>query len=148
MGDSIAVWTSQSFLPRRPFDYAGAIAEGEQILAERRRVLGDDHEDTFSLRLSLATWRGEGFDVAAAVAELEPLVEEVREKLGDDHRRSTLDKAIQGGHSTDMAKMNTSAMRAVGAKGNVVVDVTLIGRNLCDDEASTVVSRILGRIPS
>jgi hypothetical protein len=60
-------------------DYAAVIAEGEQVLAERRRVLGDDHEDTFSIRLSLATWRGEGFDVAAAVAELGPLVEEMRE---------------------------------------------------------------------
>ena len=71
-------------------DYAGAIAEGEQVLAARRSMLGDDHEDTFSMRLFLATWRGEGFDVAAAVAELEPLVEEMREKLGDEHRHTLI----------------------------------------------------------
>ncbi len=70
------------------------------------------------------------------------------ESAGVTTVRSTLDKAIQGGQSTDMTKMNTSAMRAVAAKANVVVDVTLIGRNLGDDEPGTVVSRILGRIPS
>jgi hypothetical protein len=38
-------------------------------------------------------------------------------------------------------------MRAVAAKANVVADVTVIGRHLGDD-ATTLVSRILGRIPS
>ncbi len=60
--------------------------------------------------------------------------------------RSTLDSVLQNGHSTDVKKLNTSAMRAVAAKANVVVDVTVIGRNLGDD-ATTVVTRILGRIP-
>jgi hypothetical protein len=70
------------------------------------------------------------------------------ESAGVTTVRSTLDRAVQGGQSTDMTKMNTSAMRAVAAKANVVVDVTLIGRNLGDGDASTVVSRILGRISS
>ena len=69
------------------------------------------------------------------------------ESAGVTTVRSTLDKAIQGGQTTDMKKMNTSAMRAVAAKANVVIDMTLIGRNLGDDDAATVVSRILGRIP-
>jgi eukaryotic-like serine/threonine-protein kinase len=54
---------------------------------------------------------------------------------------------LQNGHSTDVKRLNASAMRAVAAKANVVVDVTVIGRNLGDD-ATTIVSRILGRIPS
>jgi hypothetical protein len=61
--------------------------------------------------------------------------------------RSTLDSVLQNGHSTDVKRLNASAMRAVAAKANVVVDVTVIGRNLGDD-ATTIVSRILGRIPS
>ena len=61
--------------------------------------------------------------------------------------RSTLDSVLQNGSTTDVKKLNTSAMRAVAAKANVVVDVTVIGRNLGDD-ATTLVSRILGRIPS
>jgi hypothetical protein len=61
--------------------------------------------------------------------------------------RSTLDTVLENGHPTDVKRLNTSAMRAVAAKANVVVDVTVIGRNLGDD-ATTLVSRILGRIPS
>jgi hypothetical protein len=61
--------------------------------------------------------------------------------------RSTLDSVLQNGSTTDVKKLNTSAMRAVATKANVVVDVTVIGRNLGDD-ATTLVSRILGRIPS
>ena len=61
--------------------------------------------------------------------------------------RSTLDSVLQNGHTTDVKRLNASAMRAVAAKANVVVDVTAIGRNLGDD-ATTIVSRILGRIPS
>ena len=61
--------------------------------------------------------------------------------------RSTLDSVLQNGHTTDVKKLNTSAMRAVAAKANVVVDVTVIGRDLGDD-ATTIVSRILGRVPS
>jgi hypothetical protein len=75
---------------RQVGDYAGAIADGEQVLPALCRVLGDDHEDTFSMRLFLVTWRGEAFDVEAAVAELGPLVEEMREKLGDDHRHTLI----------------------------------------------------------
>ena len=75
---------------RQVGDYAGAIADGEQVLPALCRVLGDDHEDTLSMRLFLVTWRGEAFDVQAAVAELGPLVEEMREKLGDDHRHTLI----------------------------------------------------------
>ena len=61
--------------------------------------------------------------------------------------RSTLDSVLQNGSTTDVKKLNTSAMRAVAAKANVVIDVTVIGQNLGDD-ATILVSRILGRIPS
>jgi eukaryotic-like serine/threonine-protein kinase len=40
-----------------------------------------------------------------------------------------------------------SALRAVAATANVVVDVAVIGRDLGDD-ATTIVSRIRSRIPS
>ncbi|GAB4896123.1 hypothetical protein MAHJHV29_48430 [Mycobacterium avium subsp. hominissuis] len=41
------------------------MAEGEQVLAARRRVLGADHTDTLGTQLMLSIWRGRG-DVAGA----------------------------------------------------------------------------------
>lgn len=61
--------------------------------------------------------------------------------------RSTLGTVHDNGRSTDVGKQNTSALRAVAAKANVVVDVDVIGRDLGDD-ATAIASAILGHIPS
>lgn len=115
-------------------DYAGAIAEGEQVLAARRRVLGEDHEDTFSMRLFLATWRGEGFDVAAAVAELGPLVEEMREKLGDDHRHTLIAR-----HTLLLWGSDPDDPREAVAEWEALVDDE--ARVLGEDYSATVAAR-------
>ncbi|WP_082942790.1 sensor domain-containing protein [Mycobacterium sp. 852002-40037_SCH5390672] len=61
--------------------------------------------------------------------------------------RSTLGTVQDNGRTTDVGSQHTSALRALAAKANVVVDVDVIGRDLGDD-ATTVVQGILGRIPS
>ncbi len=61
--------------------------------------------------------------------------------------RSTLDTVLENGRPLDVSKQNTGAQRAVATKANVVVDVTVVGRDLGDD-ATTLASSILGRIPS
>lgn len=61
--------------------------------------------------------------------------------------RSTLGTVQDNGRTTDVSKQNTSALRAVATKANVVVDVVVIGRGLGDD-ATAIASAILGRIPS
>ncbi|WP_082983784.1 sensor domain-containing protein [Mycobacterium sp. 1165178.9] len=61
--------------------------------------------------------------------------------------RSTLGTVQDNGRTTDVGRQHTSALRALAAKANVVVDVDVIGRDLGDD-ATTLVQGILGRIPS
>jgi hypothetical protein len=61
--------------------------------------------------------------------------------------RSTLGTVQDNGRTTDVGNQHTSALRALAAKANVVVDVDVIGRDLGDD-ATTLVQGILGRIPS
>lgn len=61
--------------------------------------------------------------------------------------RSTLGTVQDNGRTTDVGGQRTSALRALAAKANVVVDVDVIGRDLGDD-ATTLVQGILGRIPS
>jgi hypothetical protein len=61
--------------------------------------------------------------------------------------RSTLGSVQDNGRTTDVGHQHTSALRALAAKANVVVDVDVIGRDLGDD-ATTLVQGILGRIPS
>lgn len=61
--------------------------------------------------------------------------------------RSTLGTVQDNGRTTDVGGQHTSALRALAAKANVVVDVDVIGRDLGDD-ATTLVQGILGRIPS
>ena len=61
--------------------------------------------------------------------------------------RSTLGTVQDNGRTTDVGSQHTSALRALAAKANVVVDVDVIGRDLGDD-ATTLVQGILGRIPS
>ncbi|ORA98054.1 hypothetical protein BST30_26290 [Mycobacterium mantenii] len=60
---------------------------------------------------------------------------------------STLGIVHDNGRTTDVGSQHTSALRALAAKANVVVDVDVIGRDLGDD-ATTIVQDILGRIPS
>lgn len=60
--------------------------------------------------------------------------------------RSTLDKMVANGNSSDAKQMNIGVVRGIAAKANVVVDVVLIGRDL-GEETTTMVSQILGRIP-
>ena len=115
-------------------DYAGAIAEGEQVLAARRRVRGDDHEDTFSMRLFLAAWRGEAFDVAAAVAELGPLVEDMCEKLGDDHHHTLIAR-----HTLLLWGPDPDDPRDAVADWEALVDDE--ARVLGDDFSATVAAR-------
>ncbi|CAM3179504.1 sensor domain-containing protein [Mycobacterium colombiense] len=61
--------------------------------------------------------------------------------------KSTLGTVQDNGRTTDVGGQHTSALRALAAKANVVVDVDVIGRDLGDD-ATTLVQGILGRIPS
>ncbi|WP_082951181.1 sensor domain-containing protein [Mycobacterium mantenii] len=61
--------------------------------------------------------------------------------------RSTLGTVHDNGRATDVGSQHTSALRALAAKANVVVDVDVIGRDLGDD-ATAIVRGILGRIPS
>ncbi|MDM4139013.1 MULTISPECIES: sensor domain-containing protein [Mycobacterium] len=61
--------------------------------------------------------------------------------------RSTLGTVQDNGRTTDVGGQHTSALRALAAKANVVVDVDVIGRDLGDD-ATALVQGILGRIPS
>lgn len=61
--------------------------------------------------------------------------------------RSTLGTVQDNGRTTDVGGQHTSALRALAAKANVVVDVDVIGRDLGDD-ATTLVQAILGHIPS
>lgn len=61
--------------------------------------------------------------------------------------RSTLGTVQDNGRNTDIGGQHTSALRALAAKANIVVDVDVIGRDLGDD-ATTLVRGILGRIPS
>jgi hypothetical protein len=60
--------------------------------------------------------------------------------------RSTLENVLDNGRPTDVRSLHVSAVRAVAAKANVVVDVAVIGRDL-GDEPTTMVSRILDKIP-
>lgn len=61
--------------------------------------------------------------------------------------RSTLDNVLDNGRPVDVHSVNASAVRALAAKANVVVDLAIIGRDL-GDEATTMASRIVDKIPS
>jgi hypothetical protein len=63
-------------------EYNEAIAEAEELLADRTRVLGPDHPDTLLTRNNLAYLHGEAGDPAAAVAALAPLINDTLRVLG------------------------------------------------------------------
>ncbi len=66
-------------------DRTGAVAEYEQLLADRQRVLGPGHADTLSTKGYLAYWRGIAGDGPGAVAEYEELLADRQRALGPDH---------------------------------------------------------------
>ena len=63
-----------------------AIAAFEQLLADERRVLGDDDRTTFTTRNNLASALGEAGRIDDAIAALEQLLANERRVLGEDHR--------------------------------------------------------------
>ncbi|MET9226537.1 tetratricopeptide repeat protein [Lentzea sp. NPDC003310] len=65
-------------------DRAGAIAEYEQLLADRIRVFGPDHRDTLVTRSRLLGWRAESGDLPEAPSELDRLVKDFTRVLGAD----------------------------------------------------------------
>jgi hypothetical protein len=62
------------------------VAEYEELLADRQRVLGPDHRDTLSTRAAVANWRGVAGDRAGAVAAYQELLADRERALGPDHR--------------------------------------------------------------
>lgn len=63
----------------------GAIVAFEELLADRKCVLGPDHLDTLRTRLYLARWWGKSGDVASAIVALEQLLADEERVLGPDH---------------------------------------------------------------
>ncbi|OBH50331.1 hypothetical protein [Mycobacterium sp. E2479] len=61
--------------------------------------------------------------------------------------RSTPGTVQDKGRTTDVGGQHTSALRALAAKSNAVVDIEVIGGDLGDD-ATMLVQSIRGRIPS
>ncbi|MGW7662368.1 hypothetical protein ACWGKH_19010, partial [Streptomyces sp. NPDC054756] len=57
----------------------------QQLLADRLRVLGSDHPDTFTTRHDLAVMRGMAGDPAGAVDALEGLIKDELLILGPDY---------------------------------------------------------------
>ncbi|GAA4263875.1 tetratricopeptide repeat protein [Dactylosporangium darangshiense] len=64
---------------------AEAVAAFEQLLIDRRRVLGEDHPDTLATRNNLAAAYQEAGRVPEAVAAFEQLLPDLRRVLGEDH---------------------------------------------------------------
>ena len=93
-------------------DRVGAVAEWEELLADRRRALGPDHPDTIATRSALAAARRTAGDQAGALTEVENLLADRRRVLGPDHRetlaaRSLLAQAwmAAGSHAEAVAKL-------------------------------------------
>ncbi|WP_331746107.1 tetratricopeptide repeat protein [Streptomyces virginiae] len=61
------------------------MADFEQLLPDRLRVLGPDHPDTLTTRHDLAHWRGRAGDPAGAAAALAELLADRMRVLGPDH---------------------------------------------------------------
>jgi RNA polymerase sigma factor (sigma-70 family) len=66
-------------------DVGRAVPLYEQVLADSRRVLGDDHPTTLSIRSSLASAYETAGDVGRAVPLYEQVLADSRRVLGDDH---------------------------------------------------------------
>ena len=64
---------------------AEAIAIGEQVVADRERLLGPDHPDTVTARANLATSYWSAGRTAEAIALLEQVVADCERLLGPDH---------------------------------------------------------------
>ncbi len=66
-------------------DWDGAMETLEEVLAEKRRVLGPDHPDLLATRRRLATWWESSGDWAGANEALAHLLAEHERVLGPDH---------------------------------------------------------------
>ncbi|MEV5836031.1 tetratricopeptide repeat protein [Nocardia sp. NPDC052112] len=116
---NLAFWCGESG------DLAAAIAEHQELLVERTRVLGADDPGTLTIRTNLARWHGESGDLATAVAEFEQLVVDRTRVLGAEHRhtlRTRDDLAHFHGEQGDLAKaiveyqrLLTDRLRVLGA---------------------------------
>ncbi|MGW1290494.1 tetratricopeptide repeat protein, partial [Streptomyces sp. NPDC002586] len=69
----------------RADDAAGAADAYEQLLAVRRRVLGEGHPDTLAAWGSFAHWRGKAGDAPGAATANAELLEHMVRVLGEDH---------------------------------------------------------------
>ncbi|WP_234322394.1 tetratricopeptide repeat protein [Streptomyces sp. NRRL B-24720] len=65
-------------------DLAGAVEISEQLLADRVRVLGEDHPQVLTTRLNLANLRGRAGDAAGAAEAFERLVLDMERVHGAD----------------------------------------------------------------
>lgn len=66
-------------------DLAGALAVAQQLLAESRQRLGQEHPDALSLAVAIANWRQHLGDLATAAEELGRLLPLLESELGADH---------------------------------------------------------------
>jgi tetratricopeptide (TPR) repeat protein len=64
---------------------AAAVAASEQLVADLRPVLGLDHPDTLTARVTTAYWLGRSGDPAGAVTACEALLQHLPSDFGDDH---------------------------------------------------------------
>lgn len=62
-----------------------AVAAFEQLLSDRRRVLGSDHPDTLTTRSNLAFSRAEAGRVGEAIAAFQQILADRQRVLGPDH---------------------------------------------------------------
>lgn len=65
-------------------DLVGAVEISEQLLADRVRVLGEDHPQVLTTRLNLANLRGRAGDAAGAAEAFERLVLDMERVHGAD----------------------------------------------------------------
>ena len=75
-------------------DRTGAVAEYEQLLADRQRVLGPAHPDTLATRAALAHSRWQAGDGPGAVAAYQELLADREHALGSDHPDTLAARAV------------------------------------------------------
>ncbi|MFF5083645.1 tetratricopeptide repeat protein [Actinoplanes sp. NPDC000266] len=113
---------------------SAAILQFEQVLVDRRRVLGDDHPDTLTSRHNLAG----GYESAGRVAEAITLYEQVlidqRRVLGNDHPGTLASRSNLAGDYRSVGRI---------AEAIILYEQVLTDRRrmLGDDHPDTLTSR-------
>ncbi|MEV0133664.1 FxSxx-COOH system tetratricopeptide repeat protein [Dactylosporangium sp. NPDC050688] len=113
---------------------AEAVAAFERLLADRRRMLGDDHPQTLITRNNLAAAYREAGRLAEAVAAFEQLLIDSRRVLGDDHPETLTTRGNLAAACREAGRL----AEAIAASEQLLIDSR---RVLGDDHPHTLTTR-------